>query len=307
MTFDEIIMRRLAFIKYLYTVAIEQSQKPEPLFLTSILTFHDAIELFLQLSLEHLDVSRRAENFMDYWQTLKEEKSIELTQKASMRRLNRARGSLKHHGILPSKLVIEGFRASSTNFFIENTVTVFGIEFSDISMIELVQYEEARNNLKEAEKLLKEDNIEEALNNTALAFVQIIDDYENRKRDRFRRSPFFFGESLTFPSSFSMGIEGKLGKFIDRVKESVESIQNAVKILSLGIDYRRYTRFRLLTPLVIRASGGYSIQWVGRGTEGTTLDDAQFCINFVIESAVTIQEFDFSVDSRPKRTLKNEI
>jgi hypothetical protein len=44
---EESIVRRLAFIKYLYAVAIEQSKRPEPLCSASILTFHDAIELFL--------------------------------------------------------------------------------------------------------------------------------------------------------------------------------------------------------------------------------------------------------------------
>jgi len=40
---NESVVRRLAFIKYLYKVAIEQSQRLEPLCATSILTFHDAI------------------------------------------------------------------------------------------------------------------------------------------------------------------------------------------------------------------------------------------------------------------------
>jgi len=137
-------VRRLAFIKYLYQVAVEQSQRLEPLCSTSILTFHDAIELFLQLASEYLDVGKGRPSFMEYWEILASTSKLPegvLIQKESMRRLNKARVALNHHGILPSKLGIEAFRASVTNFFEENTPLIFDIKFSEISLIELVRYE----------------------------------------------------------------------------------------------------------------------------------------------------------------------
>jgi len=299
---DESVVRRLAFIKYLYKVAVEQSQRPEPLYSASILTFHDAIELFLQLACEHLDVStKEQQSFLGYWDILAPKLPDGIpTLKESMKRLNRARVELKHHGILPSKLDIEAFRASATNFFEENTPPIFHIEFSEISLIELVRCEETKNNLKEAARLLKQNKIEESLDKVALAFAQLIDDYESRKRGQFGRSPFFFGESLTFLNSFFMHIDRreKLSEFIDKVKESIEVLQNAVKILSLGIDYRRYVKFRLLTPIILKTiGGGYQICRMPYGSKGIpTVEDVQFCIDFVIESAITLQEFDFSIE-----------
>ena len=297
---DESGIKRLAFIKYLYKVAVELSERPEPLCSASILTFHDAIELFLQLASEKLDFSKKDIYFLDYWSLLSPKlPNSGLTQKESMRRLNNARVSLKHYGNLPSKLAIEAFRASATNFFEENTSLVFRVEFSDISLIELVQCIDAKNNLKVAEELLKENKIEDALDKVALAFIQLIDDYESRKRRKFGRSPFFFGESLTVLDSFFMHIDRreKISEFIDKVKESIESLQNAVKILSLGIDYRRYVKFRLLTPSILRTDGTYRIDRIQRGSKGFPMvEDVQFCIDFVIESSITLQEFDFSVE-----------
>jgi hypothetical protein len=299
---DESVTKRLAFIKYMYKVAVELSERPEPLCSASILTFHDAIELFLQLASEHLDRSKKDISFLGYWGLLSPKlPNSGLTQKESMRQLNNARVALKHYGTLPSKLSIEAFRASATNFFEENTPLVFGVEFSDISLIELVQCIDAKNNLKEAEKHLKENKIEDALDKVALAFAQLIDDYESRKPGRF-----FFGESMTFlgtslSSPFkrlgSSNSERELAKFIDNVKKSIESLQEAVKIISLGIDYRRYVKFRLLTPYIVKhLDGSYHII-NQRGSRGIpTVEDVQFCIDFVIESAVTIQEFDFSVE-----------
>jgi len=70
----------------------------------------------LQISSEHLDIPRGKQepHFMEYWDLnlikqglQKKEMEGELTQKESMRRLNRARVALKHHGTMPSKLDIE--------------------------------------------------------------------------------------------------------------------------------------------------------------------------------------------------------
>jgi len=300
---EESVVKRLALIKYFYKEAVEQSQRPEPLCSVSILTFHDAIEFFLHVASEYLDIGKKQPSFMEYWEILapKLPKGIP-AQKESMRRLNGARVALKHHGTSPSKLDIEAFRASATNFFEENTPPIFDIKFSEISLIELVQCEETKNNLKESKLLLEENKIEDSLDKVAIAFTQLIDDYESRKRGRFGRSPFFFGQSLSFLSSFHMGVDrnqiGKLADFVDKIKESVEALQVAVKILSLGVDYRRYVKFRLLTPHIDRAlAGNYLISRGNWGEKGVpSVAEVQFCIDFVIESAVILQEFDFNIE-----------
>jgi len=71
MEIDQAI-KRLAFIKYLHTVGIEQVGKPEPFCWTSVLTFHDAVELFLELPMEYLNSGRRLRDirFMQYWDEL---------------------------------------------------------------------------------------------------------------------------------------------------------------------------------------------------------------------------------------------
>lgn len=149
---------------------------------------------------------------------------------------------------------------------------------------------------------MEENKIKESLDKVAISFTQLIDDYESRKRGHFGRSPFFFGESLTFLSSFHMGVDSsqlrKLADFVDKIKESVEALQVAVKILSLGVNYRRYVKFRLLTPHIARAlAGNYLISRGNWGEKGVpSVEDVQFCIDFVIESAVILQEFDFNVE-----------
>lgn len=292
---DEVKTRRLAFIRYLYKIGVDQSNQPEPLNAVSLLSFHDAVELFLQVSAEHLNVNKTDNEFMSYWDIINLKlKPNEITQKESMRRLNKARVQLKHNGTSPSKLDIESFRATTTSFFNENTSIVFGIEFNSISMIELITYENTKSRLDTARNLILDNKIEDALREIAISFAYLIHDYEQKKRTQYGRSPFYFGQSLTFQNSFFMGVDGKMKDFVDRVKESIESIQKAIKILSLGFDYKKYSKFKLLTPYA-------EINWdepiVGKLSENATLEDCEFCFNYVIESTIKLQDFDYDIQS----------
>ncbi len=196
-------LRRLAFIRYLYLLAADQSHQPEPLSSASILGFHDSVELFLQLASEQLNVGNPKPGFMDYW-TLIDPKisSGELAQRESMRRLNNARVSLKHHGTLPSASSIEGFRASTTNFFEDNTQVIFGLAFSEISMADLVTFEPALLTLKDAELRLAKKDYEGAICKIAIGFEQIADHTVQTFHERFGQTPFYFPRDFAFDRSF---------------------------------------------------------------------------------------------------------
>jgi hypothetical protein len=143
-----------------------------------------------------------------------------------------------------SRLPIEGFRATTTNFLEENTTKVFGVDFSGISLIDLVKCKSAKESLTNAETLLKQSKLKEALENVAVAFAQLIDDYEDKKKDEFGRSPFLVGKPQYFLHNLAMGTRDDFGRFVDEIDGSIKALQEAVKILSLGIQYRKYARFR---------------------------------------------------------------
>lgn len=294
---DEQNTRRLALIRYVYTVGASQSVQPEPLSAICILTFHDAAELFLQLASEHLNAGAKQPNFMDYWDLLDPKVNGGLTQKESMRRLNKARVAFKHHGTLPSKLDIESFRATAMNFFLDNTPAIFGVEFNSISLLDLIACDNAKKALNEAQQHRENGLFEDALDRIAIAFEHLVDDYESRKRSRYGQSPFFFGQDMSFETSFFMGVEmgSKFSQFIDKVNESITAMQSAIKMLSLGLDYRRYVRFNLLTPhLTCVCSGEFRVSRPQRAKSPGD-DEVQYCYDFVIESALQLQEFDFTV------------
>jgi hypothetical protein len=103
----------LGFIRFLYTQGLEQARQPEPLSATALLSFHDAVELFLILSGEHLHANLSTSiNFLEYWDRLAPSLpgKIPLGHKGAMARMNRLRVNLKHHGSIPSESDLEQVR-----------------------------------------------------------------------------------------------------------------------------------------------------------------------------------------------------
>jgi len=98
---SEIIIRRLALIKYLYKVGVQQSVQVETVAGFSILSFHDCVEMFLLLVAEHNDIKNDNLNFMGYW-----DKFPNLTLKESMRAVKDRRVSAKHKGQFPSNRIL---------------------------------------------------------------------------------------------------------------------------------------------------------------------------------------------------------
>lgn len=290
-------MRRLAFIRYLYDLGRQQSLQPEPMCAIALLNFHDAVEMFLHLACEHLD-AKPAKEFLGYWDCLKDKVEGGIAQKASMERLNKARVALKHSGILPSKTAVAELSFSTEVFFVDNTTRVFGLEFSEISLIDLVACLSCRAALRKAVECQNQGDGLVAMDNVALAFQSLVDDYENRKRGRFGQSPFFFGKDFTFQSSRRMGItDRELAEFLDMVKDSIGALQRAMKSLSLGLDYRRYCRFRTLVPVVSRVmSGNYVIDRVH--DKAPIEEEFRFCMDFVIDSAIVLQSSDYDIPAQ---------
>lgn len=314
-------MPRLAFIRYLYTVASDQSRLPLPMGAASIMGFQDSIELFLVLAAEHLDASIKDRTpFDDYFgivnNALAKADRQGLTGAESIKRLNKARVTLKHHGIWPAANEIERFQNQAGIFFEDNAPLVFdGTDFNRISMVHLVQLSEAQQNLQTAESLLEQDKKREALGEIAIAFVRVIDNFKRPISDEYTGSPF------DFPPGYVTAITeyhpGQLGvvtvgdgqtweTFVGDLQMSIDALQKAMEILSLGLDFRRYVRFNALTPYIrgVRVDTGtdapihyFAVKPLLDPMGEPTQADFRFCFDFVVDSALRLQQIDVGLQA----------
>lgn len=295
-----IIVRRLTIIKYLYSIGIQQSYQFESVAGLSVLSFHDSAEMFLLLSAENKNIRTDKVEFMKFWDLIPE-----LTLKESMKNLKNLRVAVKHRGQFPSKSDIEASRTTITQFFDQNTESQFGIKFNEISLADLVSYEEVRKILKQAESEYDQKEYFCALVSTRKAFDKLLSDYNDSKcYPHSYHSSFEIGKKVGKDYQRLIGTDSKSGaRWFQEVTETSNALREALKLLVLGIDFRKYTFFKAVTPYmnlyVTKDGADYSVEPKEMYEQRHILreEDCLFCINFVIDSALKLQEFDFDMES----------
>ncbi|MDV9188464.1 hypothetical protein R6L23_09595 [Streptomyces sp. SR27] len=317
-------VQRLAFIRFLHEQGVAQSRQPQPLAATSVLSFHDAVELFLVLAGEHLQVGLPTQiNFSQYWEKLAAglPSNTQLPSKKAMERMNKLRVNLKHHGAVPSPTDIDQVRADVQTFFTDATPIVFGGLFTQIDMIDLVTRQQTVEFLKFAQICADRGDLPQAMAALSIAFRKMLDHYTETRRSAYR-PPFRFGDFRDFRDE-SRKISGdrearklRLNDLLGYVKEisrqlssltaATKEIQRAMRVTALGIDYTRYAQFEVLTPQVGLYAAGSARFVVEEGHKLLTVEDYQFARMFVIESAMQAAKADAVLQRRlDHRTASN--
>jgi hypothetical protein len=307
-------VKRLAFIRLLYLQGVEQARRTEPLSLASLLTFHDSVELFLVLASDHLGapLPRRDPNFLDYWQILRRTETfpagVALSGQPGMDRLNRHRNSLKHAGAFPSREAVEDAHSSVRRFLEDNTPKVFGIEFGDIGLVDVIPQPAIRNKLRAADAAEAAGNRAEAMGLLGSVFTGEFDPPGRRGVPfRFGRTvdPWLLGqedtdeepdeeesdgeepdEEQSDPAKVEetkprdLGtLEARLGQVteaVEQVTDAVGQMQKAMRVIALGIDYGRFLRFEVLTDVDL--------------FHNATREEYNFCMQFVIDAAFRLAD-----------------
>lgn len=292
---DELTIRRLAVIKQLYLQGMNQSYDTEPMNGFCLLSFHDSVEMFMKLCAENNGIKiNRDVNFGDYFT-----KIPNLQCNATMTNLNTKRVNLKHYGTLPSKLDVEIVRANTTDFFEQNTPVFFNVSFDEISLISLIKYASVREYLTKALDNISSENFGESIVSSQFGFKELLYSHQDENTVNFL-SPYKIAENFTFSSGFfrQLGLERELDEFVNKTKDSIEKLDEIVCIIGFGIDYKQYCKFKLLSPFiqVWHEKGGRKYESMKDERVICNKRNAQFCFDFVIDSALQLQRFSFDIN-----------
>lgn len=302
MNSEQLLKGRLATIKYLFNLGVEQANGSEYSSGFSILAFHDSIEMYLKLLAEVKNINSQKFSFIEYWN-----KIPNLQLKEAMRVLNTRRVNLKHKGIFPSKQDLQISKITTEQFFRENTIVQFNIEWSDISRTITVENPKIKSYIEKAELELGKENYRDSIENITIAFHLMIRFYEKKKLDAFGTSPFEFRDTLNQINTPSITTKRNLASFMRKVNSNFKVMRDSLRIISLGIDYKKYLKFKLLTPVATFVKD--NDKPVLELTEGKVWNkpNCQFCINFVLDVVHKLQEFDFEIESLVSNDLILEI
>ena len=307
MTLSPQTVQRLALIRFLYTQGVEQARRPQPFSSAALLSFHDAVEMFLLLAAENLRVTlSRGVTFEGYFGEIQRDAAVTLPARAAMRRMNNSRVNFKHHGSIPSAIDLEQFRADVTTFLTDASQMVFTVDFASVDMIDLVTQKAVLDKLREAAAQATHGDHTEALALLSEAFDGLLGDYSDRKRTASGSSPYQWwpqpGMDPGIPRVYGRDHDPqlldqteRLTKRTDRINRSLGDMQRAMRVLAMGLDYRRYARFEMLVPRIAHFADGHREVWAVPGLQ-VGGDEYQFCRLFVIETAVHLAEMDFDLD-----------
>lgn len=294
-----IIIKRLTYIKYLYLQGEEQSKLPETIAGFALMQLHDCVEMFLLLVAEKYDKKKFHDwKFMEYW-----EKIDNLTMRDAMDVMKQRRRSLKHHGAFPSHDDVIECCINVGTFLRENTKNHFDIDFDSISLIDLISFSSVRTLLQKATEERNRGNLFESLTQSRLAFEELLNEYEDSKQYWYK-SIFDIGkkqnnkyESFVRDASLKNREYFNI-KWFEDITDTVNELRNAVKIAALGIDFKKFSLFKAVTPHIQKKlRGGYHVESEGALSERINLSKelCSICINFVIDSAVKLQNSDYDI------------
>ena len=126
----------------------------------------------------------------------------------------------------------------------------------------------------------------------------VLKDFEGTKNIHIGQSPYQIMKKRQLDSN-EVGLDqlSSVRDYIDITNENIEAIEENLKIIAFGIDYNKYARFKFLIPV--------TVQWFMGGDEARCIlrykpielnsNQIEFCKNFIVESALKLQQFDFKI------------
>ena len=292
----ENVVRRLALPQYFFGEAERSLARPGPYSggsATSLL--QDSVEVFLRIVAEHSRIPvSNSERFGVLMDKIGQRHPGVLGHKAPMDRLNKARVAFKHHGISVSQEDAANFCGNVRAFFNEISKEALNVDFWSISLVDIVDHRRTQNWLREAEAFSRAGKFQESLVCSAKAAAVYLSYRASlRGQEGELGSISIGGGPPQWPHKFS-SFNDTESEFREWAGRSLEHIRASLTLMGRGVDIAAFNRFRTLMPHVSLSMAG-TIQvvetgWTQRRTMSVTEQDALFCMNFVVDLAIRLQE-----------------
>ncbi len=284
----------LSLIRYQLDVGLEQVRSPAPLNALAINTLQDSVEAMICLVGEHLNAPLK--NKADFAQifdavaaTMTDPSNL-MGHCAAMVALNTARVNFKHHGNAPTDATIRRHAANAQSFIEQLCQEIFSTSLGSISLLLFIPQDDVRASLERSGNQWAAGERFDALVSLRLAFDSLI-------RNFIQRKSWYPGKSLfSTKPSFMPGRAAvqRLGSPFDKILEWLESLDDWVGNIAIGIDMRRYAFFTAHTPTVHYTMSGNHITQGKRDVQATD-DDYERCYKFVIDTALSLNANDYTI------------
>lgn len=304
-------IERLVFIKYLLTQAEISKDLDRPISSTTILTLHDAVECFLQLSFEQLTGKAKLngnqilDNYADKINEILEHENKPLIPKPFIKRINELRNQLKHATIFIDKKNIQNLFSETDLFFIDFTHTFFNLDFYDLTLTSLISDAEINKHLLDAENKIKNGDFQKAMFSIGKAFCEI-ESTGTKVEGKYGENMLSKHHIVDYLIKYQAQFGGKepdhvLRENLKEIAEDINRIQDDLhdlkKVISLSADLRKYKKFRSTIPHVTKILKGETGEvefWIPDDERKNiieyNIEQVKYCFDFVTELALKHNE-----------------
>lgn len=302
MKLDVTLLKRLTYAKYLYNTSIDRLHSMSPIIAAeALLRVHDAVEIFQLFVMDGLNAPTKFV-FMEFWEKVKVASGKEVPYKGHFDRLNAMRVGFKHKGVCPNLAELRDLAAVIFPFFVEVCRDVLGVDFTNLSLADLVDDIGVQEHLRKADVFIESQKYEDALSEAAIALHLVLN--QKYPRSPWAPSPDLLetGPSSRRPPKINHYNTGELpsgaSTLIHEIEKAFEELHDRIsrqsdllKMLVWKIDLQQYSKFAQFAPHVIQNGGGnFHIAHRMGVRRPLTKRDARFCFQFVLDTALAIQQ-----------------
>ncbi|MCX6801970.1 MAG: hypothetical protein NT067_02545 [Candidatus Diapherotrites archaeon] len=317
---NEDTMLRLAVTKDLFNSAYKQElEQSESGRLIAVLLYDTSVENLLGCILSSFPRAKKKKNdfesFDRLWERTNETLKIsskEIGKKYSLPKENdikknrQIRNSAQHEGQIPDVTLVQRVRVHTKEFLGDVIKNVFGLSLEEVSLALLIDDIKVRKKVQEAISLMKKGEFESSMGASAIAFELA------KQEEKKRIHGHSIWSTVSCPSLDDKydEIERELSSLVSDIEGLFDEISTELEILKLQIDYKKYRHFKKLTPTVriMQKPESYEIS-----TQRTfdkrnyNRDNALFCVNFVIDTALKWQSFKIPSLIEPRQIDLSEL
>jgi hypothetical protein len=282
------IIQRLSLVRYLFQKGIEQTHNSDPVSSFGLLHIHDSVEMCFLLACEKYGIKTDRLGFIEMFDSIDNElkkKNKTLQYRNDAKSLNELRRDLKHKGKFPSKIHLQEIVITSRLLLEHISEECFQTNFQELSLVSLIYHDDVKLFLQSAIEFWAQGNESLASEKLSLAFSTLLGKYNHI-------SPFNDNFEYNYSGSGSYHYEhpvGRIEHFLYELIDGIQHLEGITQVLTYGIDYKKFHQFQFLTPTVTKEKNKTEFNHNNRKKIGE--EDFQFCINFVVECALQLQEF----------------
>jgi hypothetical protein len=278
---DPVTLKKLALVKQIYQQAYLQSTaRPSPVSrIIAIVTFDLATETVLKAVVSALEPSKNPEKL---FQPLLQSADSLLASKGfppvpdqvQIQHVHSLRNDAQHKAKYPTEIEVSDSRAFTKTFLDNITTQVWGKNFEDISLIDLIQNAEVKALLQSARGYFDSNDYTQCVAYLKVAFELAIGKASELLTGNYPNSSTFDPPEIP--------------------KELVESLiktTTVVSMLALGLDFAEYMRYKHATSSVLSFHTGDNLVHAAITGPEPNEDEARFALNYVVDVSSQIESY----------------